>query len=338
MNRAMIRPAGLGLLVSLLGCQGAERATESAPAALSATTEQVRLALEPVCASCHLQGSKGFFQSAATFEDLLVYQPRYVVPGQPDQGELIALLEGRGSGVFRQMPTAGANYAAMAAQNPNLLPVAQIREWIANLPPRGGMRDRRSNPSAITVRRISSEQIKATLYRDLGLSDDDFFYPGMNFGIPTYETRGEDNYPLHGQDEFPGAHSGEASKSGVRHFALGGRSALASRKRDPAITPAFVQALVPLTQRWCRLSAAKGARSPLFTAVQPTDRVAADPAKTKRQVAAWHQLFLGEAAAPEEVDRLVQELLSPLEAESDATTAWVGLCSYFLRHPRFLFY
>lgn len=334
MNRHIIAP----LVAGLFGCQGGERSTESSASALSPTTEQVRLALEPVCAPCHIQGSKGFFQSAATFEDLLVYQPRYVVPGQPEQGQLIALLEGRGSGVFRQMPTAGANYAAMAAQDPSLLSVALIREWITSLPPRGGMRDRRSNPSAITVRRLGSEQIKATLYRDLGLSDEDFFYPGQNFGIPTYETKGEDNYPLHGQDEFPGYHSGDASKSGVRHFALGGRSALASRKRDAAITPAFVQALVPLSQRWCRLSAAKGARSPLFTVVAPTDRVAADPAKTKRQVAAWYQLFLGDQAAPEEVDRLVLELLGPLEAESDPTTAWVGLCSYFIRHPRFLFY
>ncbi|MFO0725149.1 MAG: hypothetical protein U1E65_15315 [Myxococcota bacterium] len=335
----MIRRLLLGSLALTAACSGGASApVATARAALTPTTEEVRLALAPVCGPCHLQGQKAFFQSARTFEDLLVYEPRYVSPGHPESSELIALLEGNGSGVFRQMPTAGPNYAAMAAADASKMSVAAIRDWISGLGPRTTTRDERADPSAMTVRRLGAEQIKAILYRELGLDDSDFFSPGENFGIPTFETRGEDNYPLHGPDEINGYHSGDASRSGVRHFALGGRSGLANRKRDPAITPAFVQALVPLSQRWCRMSAAKGAASPLFTEVRPGDRVEAQPAATRAQIIAWHRTFLGERPSSEEVDHLVADLLVPLQAESDPTSAWVGLCSYFIRHPRFLFY
>jgi hypothetical protein len=47
------------------------------------STDQVRLALAPWCAGCHLSGDTGFFASSEAFESLLVRNVRFVRPGQP---------------------------------------------------------------------------------------------------------------------------------------------------------------------------------------------------------------------------------------------------------------
>ena len=55
--------------------------------------DAMRLRMAPTCAPCHGEGaSRPFFASVTAFEDLLVYNPRYVVRGDPDASELVALL------------------------------------------------------------------------------------------------------------------------------------------------------------------------------------------------------------------------------------------------------
>jgi hypothetical protein len=53
-------------------------------------------ALKPTCEGCHSTGARGYFASLTAFESLVVYEPKEVVPGKPDESQLILVLEGKG--------------------------------------------------------------------------------------------------------------------------------------------------------------------------------------------------------------------------------------------------
>lgn len=289
--------------------------------------------LAPICGGCHTQGSTPFFGSLSTFEALLVYNDKYIVPGHPEQSYLIKLLQGNGEGTYKQMPLSGDSFVKLEAAGMTALTLAQIEAWITQLT--AGTKVTTPDLEAVTVQRVSAQQIRDTLYAQLGLGDDDFYAPAASYGIPEITSKGEDNYPVHGADDLPGAYE---SPPVQRHAALGGSQTLEGKTRDLAPSPPFAQALVGVSQRWCKMAIAKPGNALLFPYVERTAKsaVAADDIKKNMAYLSLH--FLGDPGEAADLEDVFQNVFVPLEAASDSPTAWAGVCSYFIRHPRWIFY
>ncbi|MFT3774970.1 MAG: hypothetical protein QM820_57210 [Minicystis sp.] len=299
-----------------------------------APNEAMMQRLAPTCQGCHMQGNAPFFASLSAFEDTLVYDPKYVVPGKPDQSYLVKLLEGKGQGTYKQMPLSGQTFAALAEGGNTQVSMEEVKQWITELSPRP--KNDRPDLNAPTVQRQSAEQIRATLYAQLGLSHEDFFSPATTYGTPALTSKGEGNYPVYGADEAPSAY--EPAQQ-FRHASLGGASSLQQRQRDPAITPSFLEALIPMSQAWCRKGIAKSEnKTLLFPEVDPQAKSADAADAIKKNIGYLHLHFLGEPAAAGDVDEVFQNVFVPLETASDPTTAWTGVCAYFIRHPKWIYY
>lgn len=96
------------------------------------TTERVYNAIFPICSMCHGVGtSMPSFESLAQFEALIVADPDWIVPGEPESSGLLDLLAGRGPGAFASMPPA-APYLDMALED-HQPRREDLVEWITNL-------------------------------------------------------------------------------------------------------------------------------------------------------------------------------------------------------------
>lgn len=322
----------LGLVLGLAACTATVTAPPAATGNCGASEDTLKVmsALQPTCAGCHSGGNRGYFASPAAFQSLLVADPTLVVPGQPDQSALVQLLEGKSDRAFKQMPPAGLPYAQLAARDPSMLGVEAIRSWITNLPAQA--RDPRPDRAAVRVTRMSATQIQRALYQQLGLTPDDFFVPGYEFGIEKAVARSDDIYPLQSRDAVPAPFE---STSAQRFEGLGGGSVhgQVQPSRDPS--PTFVLTLTQVSQSWCRLAIAKPGNTALFPAGSASSTTEAEVRAT---IARWSLHFLAEPASPEEVDRLYAKLFLPLVVGLDPEPAYVGLCSYFVRHPHWVVY
>src|SRR5512132_3047974 len=100
--------AGALLTASCSGGSGADKPGDEQCAgptmAEHARNQAVFDALKPTCEGCHTTGSRGYFASLQAFESLVAYNPQEVVPGKPDESQLILLLEGKGTLAYKQMP------------------------------------------------------------------------------------------------------------------------------------------------------------------------------------------------------------------------------------------
>jgi hypothetical protein len=306
--------------------------TSSDPCAAGATPETAKIfdGLRPACEGCHLTGVRAFFASLKAFQSLLVADPRLVVPGDPEQSELMRLLRGTGSGAFKQMPIAGPTYEALAASGAQPLTMDEISTWIAGLTVQ--QRDARPDPESPRVARMSATQIQRALYQQLGLTHDDFFESSSEFGVPMASAKnGDELYPLQGPDALPTPANRPTLE---RHVALGGGSALMQVQAQLETGPTFVHSLTPLAQRWCRLALEK----PMNTALFPGGAsMSADAAEAKATLARWHFHFLAERPSDAEVDAVYNGVFVPL-ATGGVDVAYVGVCSYFIRHPQWVFY
>lgn len=323
------------LALALASCSSAKNGVgDTSSNAACAPNEAMMKHLAPTCAGCHLSGNAPFFASLTAFEDTLVYNDKYVVPGKPDQSYLVQLMEGKGKGTYKQMPLSGDSFAKLAEGGTTEVSLDDVKQWITDLSPRP--RNDKPDPAQPTVERQSAEQIRATLYAQLGLSNDDFFVAASTYGTPALSSKGESNYPVYGSDEAPTAYE---SAQTFRHASLGGSSSLAQRKRDATTTPSFLEALIPMSQAWCRMGIAKsGSLALLFPEVDPMAKSADAADAIKKNIGYLHLHFLGDPAAPADVDEVFQKVFVPLESASDPTTAWTGVCAYFIRHPRWIFY
>ncbi len=328
MKRALI----LAALV-LAACGDPRPATGSKHQAICGTpatkaTKAIYDGLKTECAGCHQSGTRGYFSSLGAFQALLVSDPRLVAPGKPDGSELIKLLEGRGTGAFKQMPIAGQTYAL---RTPGLgASVADVRAWITTLTAQ--QRDSRPDPLARPITRLSAQQAQRALYQQLGLDHDDFYTSASEFSLPMAESRGDGRYPLQSQDALPTPR--QAQPSG-RFEGLGGGSVMGQVRADTSISPTFVLTLEQVSQAWCRLALAKPGNVALFPAGATP---AADPATAKAAIRRWSLHFLAQPMADAEVDALHADLFVPLLTETNPTNAYVGVCSYFIRHPLWNFY
>jgi hypothetical protein len=301
-----------------------------------AQNDAIRAGLEASCKGCHAEGPRGYFASLQAFEDLLVYNPAVVTPGDPDGSRLVQLLEGSAKGAYAQMPISGGSYAKLVAEGKATLTMAAIRSWIQALSPRE--RNEAPDRNAISVRRMSAHQIVSALYAQLGLSHEDFFVEGFSYGVSSAAQKSPDDLPVLDPDGLPGPYGGEADP-GRRFFALGGDASSRGRRADQTPSPSFVQALVPLSQRWCKMAIAKpSGQALLFTTVTPSTKSAEDAAGIKANIGYLHRHFLSEKPTAAEIDDVFTSVFLPLETETDPQTAWAGVCSYFIRHPRWVFF
>ncbi|WNG34851.1 hypothetical protein F0U61_15235 [Archangium violaceum] len=328
-------------LVLLSGCEGTaiapqSRSPQSQPPPTTcgtpATTETQRVmeGLKPHCEGCHAQGTRGYFASVAAFQSLLVSDSRLVKAGSPDDSELVRLLEGRGTGAFKQMPIGQKSYAQLVSEGSATLSVQAVRAWIQGLGAQ--QRDSRPNPDAPRITRMSADQVQRALYQQLGLGYDDFFVNAKEFGFDMAESRGEDHLPLQSPDAIPAPRQ---YISGERYHGLGGGSVMNQVSADRTPAPTFALTLTQVSQRWCRRALAK----PDNTALFPKGAArTANPADVKATLKRWSLHFLGERFTDAQVDELYADVFVPLATPTDTEPAYVGVCSYFIRHPHWIFY
>ncbi len=294
----------------------------------TAATRTIYEGLKAECAGCHQSGTRGYFSSLGAFQALLVSDPRLVNPGNPDGSELMKLLEGKGTGAFKQMPIAGQTYAMRTAAAG--ASVAEIRAWITGLTAQA--RDNRPDPLARPITRMSAQQMQRALYQQLGLDHADFFIVASEFSLPMAETRGDTRYPVQSQDALPAPRQPQASG---RFEGLGGGAVIGQVRADTSISPTYVLTLQQTAQAWCRLALAKPGNTALFAAGGVP---ASDAASVKATIERWSLHFLAQPMTPADVDALHADVFVPLLAETNQTNAYVGLCSYFIRHPLWSLY
>ena len=146
------------------------------------------------------------------------------------------------------------------------------------------------------------------------------------------ESRGDTNYPLHGQDSLPAPRQSQTSG---RFEALGGGSVMGQVRADTSITPTYVLTLEQVSQAWCRRALAKPGNTALFPSGTTP---ASDAASAKATIQRWSVHFHAQPMSAADADALHADLFAPLLAETNATNAYVGLCSFFIRHPLWSFY
>jgi hypothetical protein len=315
-----------------LSCSSTEDAKASGTEAPSTTeraaNEKVYLDLKPSCEGCHSSGSRAYFTSLKAFETLLVYDGKYVVAGDPEGSELVKLLEGTSSLGGGKMPTTGEPFAKSAGTQR----MENIRAWIKNL--RAASKPVAANPNLNTLRRLSAEKIRSSLYAQLGLTWDDFFTPLMTYDVVSLGLdKNEGNYAIGSADDplRPG------SDLQVRRFtALGGADRFGALRQDSSpSSPNFVNMLTNVSQAWCRLALAKQDNTQLFSSGIPAK---SDKVETSKVIARWFTHFHATKPQAERVSDVYDFVFQPLETETDTTTAYVGVCSYMIRHPQWTFY
>jgi hypothetical protein len=289
--------------------------------------------LKPTCEGCHSTGARGFFASIDAFESLVVYEPKEVVPGKPDESELVRLLEGHGTRAFKQMPISGPTYAELVAQGKTKLTIAEVRDWVTKLVARTG--DKLPSIEARRITRLSAADVQRALYQQLGLSDDDFFTPASSYDIPFKTAQDDNKYPISSLDALPAPYEAVSSD---RFATLGGGSAMFQRKADGSVSPSFVGSLTQISQRWCAAALDKPGNTALLPAGASITVGMAEPAKVKDVLRAWFLHFHSVEASSADVDQVFEKVFVPIEQGSDARTAYIAACSYFIRHPDWIFY
>lgn len=318
----------------------AQETTPAPTCATPASAETVRVfeGLAPSCVGCHASGERGFFASVAAFQSLVVADARYVTPGDGAGSELVKLLLGNGTGAFTQMPIGDASYAQLVDDGSAALTVDEVKAWIDGLSAQARSPD--PDKDAPRVTRLSAVQVRRALYQQLGLSNDDFFITAAEFGIEMAESRGDDRYPLLSPDDVPAPRQRITAE---RHLGLGGSTFIQQARADASTSPNFVNNLVQLSQAWCRMAVGKAGNTALFPDGAPpalSGNVDDDKGAVVGVLHRWSRSFHAVDLSDAEADDLYATLFVPLLAdpEADAQSPWAGTCSYFIRHPRWLFF
>jgi hypothetical protein len=322
------------------GCSGGEGTNKAADEVCSGPTmaehaqnQAVFDALKPTCEGCHSTGSRGYFASLQAFESLVVYEPKEVVPGKPDESQLILVLEGNGTRAFKQMPPSGPTFADIAVKGGSTLSMAQIRDWVTKLQARAP--DKLPSIDARRITRIGAADVQRALYQQLGLSDADFFTPATEYSIPHKTSQDDSKYPLSSADSIPAPYE---NLQVDRFASLGGGSAMNQARTDTTISPTFVGSITQVSQRWCAMALAKSPNAALLPAGASITTGSAEPDKVKAILKSWFLHFHAVQATPADVDQVYTGVFLPLEAGKDAQTGYIGACSYFIRHPDWIFY
>ena len=286
--------------------------------------DAIRLALAPACKACHDTGSnRPMFASLEAFENLLVYNRAVVVPGDPEGGTLIALLEGKATGSYTQMPLTGEPFAKLASAGMTKISMEALKEWITALPPPDPARSgpHRDSP---TTRRLRVVELVSTLQRTLG-------YPEV--GATDASSGKPASLWVRDPDALGGV--GYSNIGATRTWSvLGGGDPLGRVKDDPTWSPGALRTVVEMSLEWCGTSVTKGDKA-IFRDASPSDTSMAAPEKIRANIAYLHLRLLGEPAAAEDVDAFYTGVFLPAEPRG-GPVAWTEVCAALVRDPRFL--
>ncbi len=285
--------------------------------------DSVRMRLAPTCLSCHGErNARPFFATLSAFEDLLVYNPAYVVRGNPDASPLVALLEGHGTGAYRQMPLAGDAFATRANRGETQITMAEIRAWITELPPPDPAREG-PDPDAPTTRRLTADEVINAIEVALGQEP--------HGGVPPLIAV---NGPQPLSPDSPAVVDYNDANRRQAYLMLGGPGYLAQRRAEPAWSPSSLITLTQIAQGACSLAVANN-NPHIFHDVMPSERLPAAEAHARANIAYLYRRFLGEAAPPAAVDALFTRVYAPAEATSPQV-AWTQVCTALVRDPMFI--
>jgi hypothetical protein len=231
-----------------------------------------------------------------------------------------------------QMPLGGDPFAVLSDRGETDVTIEEIRDWITNLETPAA--STATNPEVATVQRISAAHIELGLRELLGLTEDDFYDHGASHEISVLLVRTYDSYSVHHPDRVPM----EWENAPTSNFGtLGGGSGLYTQIESRSVSTGFVQTLVPMSQAWCEMAINKAGNTALFDNAT-SNTGTSEMSVIREQIANWHLTFLAEVPAESDIDFVVDQVFAPLEASSNTRKAWVGACSYFIRHPLFVFY
>jgi hypothetical protein len=110
------------------------------------------------------------------------------------------------------------------------------------------------------------------------------------------------------------------------------------KKADGSISPSFVGSLTQISQRWCAMALDKPGNTALLPAGASITVGMAEPEKVKDVLRAWFLHFHSVEPSSADVDQVFEKVFVPIEQGSDARTAYIAACSYFIRHPDWIFY
>ena len=289
--------------------------------------------LRPTCEGCHLNGSSfPAFADLNTFVNLIVSDPLFVVPGDPDASELVRLLEANGTRQWRQMPNGSQSFQDLELAGQTAITTAEVRDWIEALEGVGPV----DLEEPVLVRRLTTEQILASLYDQLGLEPSDFLQTNPNTGDISNVRR--ERYPIHGVDMVPRVHPNAGSHAQERFEALGGPSFLNGVPRVQDLAPLFGHTFTQTVQAWCRVSVNKADNDALFPMATRSDTSSSNPDAIKANMRFLFLKMLAVEASNEEVDDLFDTVFVPYESESGTSTAWIAVCASMIRDPLWLTY
>jgi hypothetical protein len=313
------------------GGSGGSGGTGGGGAAAYLSNLDVYTRLKPTCAGCHTIDQRPFFADLASFENLVVYDPRYVRPGDPDGSVLVGLLEGS---IGRQMPPLPSDsFKVLDSKGLTQISLQEIKDWIRALP---------TSPDAgaafepVQVRRKTAEQIRVTLYAQLGLSEADFFTTSSTAGIPyRLDANAGDAYAVRSSDATP--YADPFDQGGSLYSAMGGAYWLEGKLQNDAITPNMLQALVPISQAWCRAAFEKPSNTAVLAKATLADTSTTGAAAIKANIAYLYLRMLGEPAPQAEVDDLFANVFQPYESKG-TKVGWTAVCAALVRDPMWVLY
>ena len=286
--------------------------------------------LEPTCSNCHRSGSTPYFASGTAFYNLLVADPAWVKPGDPDNSALVDLLLGQAKGQYPQMPLGTKNYDQLSKEGSTKSSIKEVRQFITDL--EGCTPESSPKEVPLPIQRKSAQQIFNTLKSNIGLVDAD---------IQTNGNGREEDYPIWNPDGLiPFSSNAKPFSIGAarRWFALGGESYLKNRKATISLSPTFGQTMVQVSQAWCRKGVEKANNRTLFRDVDQTNLSAASDDDIKKNIKYLMLRFWGHVASTDEVDEMFSAVYSIYLDAEEPKTAWVATCAALVRDPLWLVY
>lgn len=280
--------------------------------------------LKPTCMGCHTVDLRPFFSSLDAFENLIVYDTRYVVPMDPGASTLLGML--RATAGKPMPPAPSAPFVTLEGQGRTFITLAELEEWIRRLQPR-------TTPVVIDpplVRRKTAEQVQAALYQQLGLTESDFY-------SATFNPLTGDAYAVRSPDATPYADA--TDQGGTLFIALGGPHRLEGKWRNDSVTPGFLQALTHTSQAWCRTAVTKAGNTAVLSRATLADSstTPAGAAAIKANIAELYLKMLGEVPPQAEIDDLFTSVFVRYESKG-AATAWTAVCAALIRDPLWILY
>lgn len=308
------------LVLSLVGCEGLLKGGSGAgPVASECTTPAVYTALSSTCASCHGAGTnKPYFSTQQSFEALLVAKRQWVVPGKPDEGLLLPLLQGEAPGTYPQMPPGepSASFSAQAQAGKTQVSMATLRCWIEGLTDTGIVAPAGPLPVA---RRLSAEQMLKTLEAQLGVSGAATSMSDFGLSLP---------------DDIPNT---DVYRNRDENFeAMGGPHWLDNRRRNDSVNPVFIQTFVNVSQVYCRAAVqAPAASNKVLKFATVTDTTAAAAPKVRDNIRYLGKLLLSQQLSDADVDSYF-ELFKTYEP--NRAVGWTAVCAAMVRDPLWMTY